>query len=513
MKLKVLLLSMTSLLSASAFSATYYVSPNGTGSKDGSSPDNAFGVTELREQAAQNENGDIYYFEGGLYDLSEGTVVFKTATGATLIGNAEGERTVFSGDKNGNNNPDEGDANRLIRFQANTVNGNSANAIVVENIDFTCVYTQADADADNMSAFAVDNSGDVLVRNCRFYNNWAQGTRGGAAAYLYRSTVKFVDCMFYNNSANYRGGAIRIFSNSADKALTTLENCVVKNNRNYHNLGGAIFMGHGNSLNIINSTITGNMSVSDGAAIYHNGYSSSHHCELRIVNSTIAGNIATQADDAQIVTTQSAHVNIANSIITSDDDVAALLFKGTEANEAFDLVSGGWNYVGRIIDAVEKEIEWQESDEHGTQCTYGSIFGDNKLSENNVIVPAVFYPGATGAEVSEAVAAWSLPAGLDLTVDQLGNPRAGEVTPGAYALEKGNISSGVAMIGNGADTPRLVKTGEGRYKIEGISAVMRIYNVSGMLVARVDSDNIDLSTFREGIYVVKGANGVFKIMR
>ena len=504
---------MTAMMTIPAFSATYYVTPDGAGAKDGSSWNDAFGVAEFRIQAAENVNGDIYYFQGGLYNLSDATVVFKTATGATLIGNPEGERTVFSGDRDGNNNPDETDANRLIRFQANTVNGNSANAIVLENIDFTCVYTQADADADNMSAFAVDNSGDVLVRNCRFYNNWAQGMRGGAAAYLYRSTVKFVDCMFYNNSANYRGGAIRIFSNAADKALTTLENCVVKNNHNYHNLGGAIFMGHGNSLNIVNSTITGNTAVSDGAAIYHNGYSTAHHCELRIVNSTIAGNITTQDNDAQIVSTQSTHVNIANSIITSDAEVAAFLFKGDTANDSFALVSGGYNYVGRIIDAVDKTIVWQDTDRQGKEYTYTSIFGENVLDEDNVIIPAVFYQGANGEEVVEAVASWGLPSGLDLTVDQLGNPRISSVTPGAYAEEVDSITSGVETAEVGENSPCLIISGDGCYCVTGVSAGVDVYTVSGMKVLTSAPEAINLSTLDEGIYIIKAGKVVFKVKR
>lgn len=504
---------MSLMTAAPTFAATYYITPEGAGAKDGSSWENAFGVDEFRAQAAANVNGDVYYFQGGLYNLSASTVVFKTATGATLIGNTDGERTVFSGDKDGNNNPDATDAARLIRFQANTVNGNSSNAIVVENIDFTCVYTYVDNDATNMAAFAVDNSGDVLVKNCRFYNNWAQGTRGGAAAFLYRSTVKFVDCMFYNNSANYRGGAIRIYSDNVNKGITTLENCVIKNNRNYHNLGGAIFMGHGNSLNIINSTITDNRAVSDGAAIYHNGYSSAHHCELRIVNSTIADNITTQADDAQIVSTQSAHLNIANSIVTSDDAVAAFLFKGDTANDAFAFVSGGYNYVGRIVDAVEKEIAWDESDSHGDACSYSSIFADNTLNSDNVIVPATFTLGATGAQVTDAVASWGLPDGLDLTVDQLGNNRGSDMTPGAYAAEKNAVTTGIEDITIGQDTPCLINFGNGLYAVERFAGSVSVYNISGSRVLTADADEIDLGKLNAGLYIIKAGNTIFKVIR
>ena len=508
-----LLLPAVAMAPVMSFAANYYVTPDGAGARDGSSWDDAFGVAEFRTQAENNANGNVYYFEGGLYNLSEKTVVFKTATGATLIGNADGERTVFSGDKNDNNNPDNGDANRLIRFQANTVNGNSANAIVIENIDFTGVYTQASSSSDNMAALAVDNSGDVLVKGCRFYGNWAQGTYGGPAAYIYRSSVKFVNCMFYNNSANYRGGAIRINSNDVNKGFVTLENCVIKNNKNYHNLGGAIFMSHGNSLNIVNSTITGNSAVSDGGAIYFNGYDSAHHREVRIVNSTIANNTTTSEDDAQIVSTNNAHLNIVNSIITSDAAVAAIKFKGDAPGADFAFVSGGYNYVGSVIEPADNEMEWAESDTHGEECTYSSIFGENTINNNNVIAPATFVSGADGSQVTEAVASWGLPAGLDLTVDQLGNERLAGMTPGAYAVDKNNVTTGsIDVITDGQDAA-LVNIADGVYAVTGAEGAVTVYNLSGISVLTATTDCIDLSTSASGLYFVKAGNKVFKVIR
>ncbi len=514
MNFKTLLLSMTVAASAPAFAATYYVTPEGAGTKDGSDWDNAFGVAEFRTQAAKNANGDTYYFEGGLYNLSEGTVVFQTATGATLIGNAEGERTVFSGDKNGNNNPENGDANRLIRFVANTKSGDSSHPVVVENIDFTCVYTWTDENSTLTGAFVTDNSGDVLVKNCRFYNNWAQGEMGGAAITLYRSTVKFVDCLIYNNTANYRGGAVRLYSDNPDKCLTTFENCVIKNNRNYHNLGGAIFMGHGNSLNIVNSTITGNQAVSDGAAIYYNGYATAHHRELRIINSTIANNVTTEAGDAQIVSTQSAHLNIANSIVTSDENVAAILFKGDVADDNFAFVSGGYNYVGRINDAVEKELAWDETDHHGDACSFASIFEDNTLNSENILCPAYFFLGATGAQVTSAVADWGIPAyfNLNLMVDQVGNERVGEKTPGAFAVGPKGVTTGIAEATLGQSSKGLVNLGGSRYAVEGFQGVAKVYNVNGAMVLSADAADIDLAGLAGGIYLVQAEDTTFKVI-
>lgn len=507
---------MLAMASVPSFAATYYVTPDGAGEKDGSSWENAFGVAEFRAQAEANANGDIYMFEGGLYNLSEKTVVFKTATGATLIGNAEGERTVFSGDKNGNNIGDSGDANRLIRFETVTANGNTSRTVLIENIDFTCVNTYYDTETtQTIGALVFLNSGDALVRGCRFYKNNAQGSLGGPATYVMYSTVKYENCMFHDNTAKSRGGAIRIYSNNASKGIVTLENCVLNNNSVSENLGGAIFMGHGNSLNIINSTITGNSAEKGrGAVLYFNGYAADHHREVRIVNSTIAGNTCGDTtDDAQIVSTNAAHINIVNSIITSDENVAAIKFVGTSANEAFEFVSGGFNYVGSVIEPAENEMVWAETDTHGNECTYSSIFKENKLNEDNVIKPAEFYLGATGEEVATAVSEWGLPEGLDLTVDQLGNPREGKVTPGAYAVKKDELSTGVIDAINDLDNASLIKLGNGMYAVEGIEGVATVYNAHGQMVMKADASGIDMSSLAKGLYIINAGNANFKVIK
>lgn len=504
---------MTAMASMPAFAATYYVTPDGAGTKDGSSWENAFGVAEFRTKASTNVNGDVYYFEGGLYNLSESTVIFNVGTGATLIGNADGERTIFSGDKDGNNNPDSTDAGRLIRFQANTVHGNSTNKIIIDNIDFTCVYTWEDDDHGNMTALMIDNSGDVVIKNCHFYNNWAQGQYGGAAAFLYRSSVRLENCIFYNNSANYRGGALRICSNHVDKGIITIDNCVFKNNRNYHTFGGAIFMGHGNSINIINSTIANNQAASDGGAIYFNGYNDSFHCELRIVNSTIAGNTTDADNDAQIVSTQGAHINIANSIIPNDEEEAAIMFKGDTENENFEFVSGGYNYVGNIIDNVDKELVWQDTDVHGEGCSYEAIFGNNTLNSDNVIIPDVFYQGATGEQVKTAVASWGLPDDINYDVDQLGNQRTGDISMGAYAAEKESISTSIIELPHYDNSLRLISDGSSIYTVEGYDGMVNVYSVSGALVLKTIASNINLMNQPNGLYIIEAGNTIFKVIR
>lgn len=474
--------------------ATYYVSPEGSGAKDGSSVDNAFGVAEFSARAADNSNGDIYYFAGGTYIIPT-TVVFKVGTGATLYGNAEGDRTVFSGDLNDNAYADADDAGRLVRFQANTVHGNSANAILISNIDFTCVYTNTDDSSNNAGALAIDNSGDVLVENCNFYDNWAQGQQGGAAAFLYRSTVKFEGCTFSGNKANYRGGAIRINSNANTKGLITFENCVIKNNLTYHDLGGAIFAANFNSINIVNSTVYGNCATQGrGAAIYFNGKNGDYPRLLRVVNSTIAGNTVGEdvEADGQIGSTQAANIYVANSIIPSSGNCGSIFLNGAEASEDFLVESGGFNYVGNVESAVEVEIAWKETDHVGEGCIYSDIFGENIINSDGVVIPVKFYAGATGAEVTAATADWDLSEGLALTADQLGNPRSGEVCMGALALTSEQIKEGEGDNSGVEDT------------VAASDETVTVYNLMGVAVKRDVKWESVVGNLPTGVYIVNG---------
>lgn len=436
MKIKTLLFTLCIAGAMTTNAATYYVSPEGAGSKDGSSFENAFDVEAFTTQAANNVNGDEYYFAGGTYLIAnQKTVVFLTATGASLHGNTDGERTVFSGDTNGNGIPDSGETGRLIRFQANTVDGDSSKAIVIENIDFTCVYTWTSSDTETVGALMVDNSGDVLVKNCNFYNNFARGDQGGPAAFLYRSTVKFVNCEFSNNTASSRGGAVRFSSNSNTKGITTFENCIFKNNTCTGSMGGAIFGANFKSVTFNNCTAYENSANSLGGFFFSNSYQNGGYArELNILNSTIANNNVTATNDAQITTRVSEHVNVINSIIPSTDAVFAFAFttaSGFDSSD-FQFVSGGYNYIGAITGAPS-EISWAETDNYGEKCTYETIFGENTLTEDNVLIPATYFPGATYEEVTATVEEWNLPEGLDYDTDQLGNEREGQVTPGAVA--------------------------------------------------------------------------------
>ncbi|MDE7114843.1 MAG: hypothetical protein K2O56_00275 [Muribaculaceae bacterium] len=528
MRLKNLLLSFGALAVAPAFATTYYVTPEGAGIKDGLTRENAFGVEEFREQALKNVDGDVYELAAGTYKPSA-CIIFKRATYATLNGSTEG-RTILSGDLNNDNYASSGDIKSLVRFLTVTGAGNSTQPGVINHIDFTCVYTNVDDDPTTddstnqtgvagFGALYIDNSGDVTVKNCNFYGNWAQGQKGGPAAHCRRSTVKFINCVFRGNSANYRGGAVRLRTDNENKGITTFEGCVFKNNTNYHDFGGAIFMAQGNSLNIVNTTITGNKALS-GAAIYSNRVN--FPGALRIINSTIAGNTVTGDNaDGQITSTQAANMSIVNSIIVSNDEKTSdIFFSNVTSKKDFFFTSGGYNYIGKVTDAqaeASKPVEWLDSDKTGADCSYASIFGENTVNSDNVIVPVKYFAGASGTQVETAVASWGLPEGLALAKDQNGKERTAAMMPGAYAITENEIpslpTSVITAVEDTADAIRLVKTGNGIYTVKGATEGIAVYTVNGAAVAATSEDTIDISSFANGLYIIKSGNTVFKVIK
>lgn len=537
MRFKRLLLPVLAFVPAMSFAATYYVTPDGAGTKDGSSWDNAFGVEEFRAQAANNVNGDIYNLAGGTY-IMESAIAFKAETGFALNGSEDGVRTVFSGDINKNGKRDSEDASCLLSANSTTGHGIDTRPIVINKVDFTNVFTKVnitianDEIVENTSAAGalfVDNSGSVKINDCNFYNNWADGNRGGGAALISRSTAVFKNCTFKNNSTGHRGGAVYLMMTETNtariKEYVTFEQCLFSNNKANGNYGGAIFASRFSQLNIINSTFTGNSAKQYGAAIYADGKAGSTFVDMRlnIVGSTIAGNTITgDVADAEIASTQGARINIVNSIVVGGNDkTAAFSFNGTPENSNFSFVSGGWNYVGPVLDAVAeptKELGWKAGapkdggDQYGDGCTYGTVFGDHTVGSNGVIKPFYFEYGATGDQTVAAVADWGIAAAdVDYKVDQLGNQRTEGRMNGAFADP--SISTGVDDVTVEGQGARLTVVADGVYGIEGYDGVAEVYNITGRKVAVVRGEVISLEDMAGGMYIIKAGNSTFKVIK
>lgn len=439
--------------------SNHYISLTGAGSNDGSSWDNAMPFSVLCENIDTYENGDVFYFKEGTYVVT--TPLKVTKKGYTFIGGFASELTgtsnetptyptatptVFSGDVSGDGVASEGDAECLLSFKTDTKNGDETKKVVLKGLELTCAYSQA-SPGDNATArgaLHLDNCGWVEVDNCRFYGNVGEDPTGedpkhvgGMAFTSHRSLSVFNDCEFTDNKAVSRGGAIKLTSDNKEKGKTTFNRCLIARNTIKNDLGSAICMQHGAYLQIVNSTVTGNAGPDGEAAIYATGTDGSHLRYVYIVNSTVAGNGAAP----QIEMTSDANLFVANSIIVSDGDAAALSVSTTKES-----VSGGMNIVGS--DAAGT-LTWGDTDDAQAGNNYAKIFGENVLGDNGVIEPLAETGKYTDAALAEAIADWGI--GVDVTVDQTGKTRADGSTPGAYAKTTPSGIQGVEAVEEAGD--------------------------------------------------------------
>lgn len=259
----------------------------------------------------------------------------------------------------------------------------------------------------------------------------------------HRSLAVFNDCEFTGNKAVSRGGAIRLTAGNVtkdEKGKTVFNRCLIANNTIKNDLGSAICMQTGANIQIINSTITGNVAGEGASAVYATGEDNLNSRSVYVVNSTIAGNEG--GVQVEVINGNGANLYVANSIVVSDDDTPA--FSVTSVK---DFVSGGMNIVGSDANGV---LTWGDTDDAKAENNYAAIFGSNELGDNGVIEPLADKGNYTASALDAAVADWGIEA--DLTVDQTGAKRADGSTPGAYAK---TVSSGIqgveAAEGNGDD--------------------------------------------------------------
>lgn len=451
---------------AASFATDYFVTPDGKGTQDGLSWDNAMSLDAFREKVG-DASTDIhtYYFAGGTYVVDKPLKILKK--GCTLIGGFAADltgtshdtptypsaaRTVFTGDVDGDGAANAGDAQCIISVKTDTKNGDDSKKVVLQGLELTGAYSQTSPNdnATARGALHLDNCGYVEVDNCRFYGNVGEDPTGedpkqvgGMAFTSHRSLSVFNDCEFTNNKGTSRGGAIRLTADNKtkdEKGKTVFNRCLIANNTIKNDLGSAICMQTGANIQIINSTITGNVAGEGASAVYATGEDNLNSRSVYVVNSTIAGNEG--GVQVEVVNGNGANLYVANSIVVSDDDTPA--FSVTSVK---DFVSGGMNIVGSDTNGV---LTWGDTDNAEAGNNYEKIFGSNELGDNDVIEPLADKGEYTADALAKATETWGIKAEL-LTVDQTGAKRADGSTPGAYAKTVSSGIQGVEAVKGEAD--------------------------------------------------------------
>lgn len=443
-----------------SFATDYFVTPDGKGTGDGLSWDNAMSLDAFREKAAvESTERNVYYFAGGKYIVAEPLKIYKN--GCTLIGGfapdltgtshdtptyPSATRTVFTGDVNQDGVANAGDAECIFTIQTDPKNGDDSKKVVLQGLELTGAYTQSNETENAVArgALHLNNCGYVEVDNCRLYGNVGEdaagntpNTLGGMAFSSYRSQSIFNDCEITNNKSVSRGGAIRLTSNDKEKGVTVLNRCLIADNEIQDNTGSAICVQQGLSLYIINSTITGNTAGKTSGAIFSNGEGNTYMCNVYIVGSTIAGN----EGGPQVEMSDNANIYVANSIVVSNDDEPAFSLKSVKTG-----MSGGMNILGSDANGV---LTLQDTDNIEAGNNYEKIFGDNVLGANGVIEPLADEGKYMASALTKAVEGWGIEA--NLTVDQTGAKRADGSTPGAYAKSTATGITGVEAVKGGTD--------------------------------------------------------------
>lgn len=99
----------------------------------------------------------------------------------------------------------------------------------------------------------------TLINNT--YKEGTVATSGGGIIVGFLAKVNATDCTFENNSANF-GGAVYMQN---DTTFARFENCTFLNNTAFTNVGGAINAANGTTLEVNNSSFTGNLANIGGA--------------------------------------------------------------------------------------------------------------------------------------------------------------------------------------------------------------------------------------------------------
>ena len=338
------LLFLVAVSAVMAQSKIYYVSPKGSGTKDGLSWTNtmslesALGAAQAGDQiwVQGSEDGTTYIAPEGGFTLKSGVQLYGGFKGdETTIDAREtlGKpyqlkyRSVLSGDIDNN---DQVDKTSLI-FPANQTRGKNATHVLSVNMKpsesnnnnnyptvvngFSIGGGQADGTNEYGGGIYIsgDNTGggNFRIERCFLVNNYA---KQGGAIYV-DAAVKNVNlgeslinqCVIYNNAAGERGAVVNAGGGIYLAGAATVVNSTIFNNEN-----GGIRLSTGSK--VINSTVARN----SGAGI---DMTIDNITDFSVFNSIVWGNALLSAEHQPNFQNSAYHeVTVTNTDAGTDDD-------------------------------------------------------------------------------------------------------------------------------------------------------------------------------------------------
>ncbi|MCR5003570.1 MAG: hypothetical protein K5984_04290 [Bacteroidales bacterium] len=251
------------------FSENWYISNDGAGLKDGSDWSNALPFDELLTMLTSDAAS---FSEAGIH-IKEGTYTIPTKDEEDFITLAcnvlcirGGYSESLTGDDLSDCNPQEHPTVMTGEKGFAKVAGITA---LFENIKFTGFKRSVfNINGDNTTT-------SIECHNCIFDNNKneiaSNSEAGGAGAFITQGYFKAKNCVFTNNSAVSRGGAVRINGKSG---LVFLDKCFFMNNSIEKTWGSALQVSAGvlcaNNCTMVNNTGAGSTLNGGGAFFISN---------------------------------------------------------------------------------------------------------------------------------------------------------------------------------------------------------------------------------------------------
>ena len=272
--MKKYLFLITSFLTALVASgATYYVVPNGAGSKNGTSWANAYAdVQTAIDSASSDGGGEVWIAKGTYKHGSEMTMKNNVA----IYGGFAGTETSKDQRVAGNNTILDGEGKYRVFDNNYTEENPLTNSAKLDNLTIQNGY--ASDGNDNSSSTADYGAGmynyyaSPEITNCTFTNNSTSSFGGGM--YNSSSSPVLTNCTFSNNS----GGGM--YNNNSSSPILT--NCTFSNNS-----GGGMYNNNSSSPVLTNCTFSNNSAAYSGGGMYNN-----YHSSPKLTNCTFSNNSA-----------------------------------------------------------------------------------------------------------------------------------------------------------------------------------------------------------------------------